>query len=133
MKWTEFLKNPINNKEPRAGVMMIILYRDIRPQPVFSLILSGQSFDPSEYGYAMTDGKVQRDGSIYLSVDMAKLKCWCEQHKILYSFDFFGETEDDPFLDGDCLQLSGDFTADAIDSFPLKHQNMYIRSHTHAK
>jgi hypothetical protein len=127
MKWSEFIENPKNSKEPQKGVMMIILQRDIRPQPVFSLLLTGQSFDPADYGYAMTDGKVQREGSVYLSSDMVKLKCWCDQYDISYSFSHAGENEYSPFLDGEYLQLCGDFTMQAIETFPLKYLFMNIR------
>ena len=127
MKWSEFIKNPQNNKEPQRGVMMIILQRDIRPQPVFSLLLSGQTFDPADYGYAMADGKVQREGSVYLSDDMLKLKCWCDQYQIKHTFNFGINAESEPFLDGEFLQLLGDFTSQAIESFPLKYYYMNIR------
>jgi len=127
MKWSEFIENPQNNKEPQRGVMMIILQRDIRPQPVFSLLLTGQNFNPSDFGYAMVDGKVQREGGTYLSEEMVKLKCWSDQYDIKHSFDFFSDDTDGPFMDGEYLQLSGDFTAAAIESFPLKYRNMFIR------
>ena len=127
MKWSEFIENPQNNKEPQKGVMMIILQRDIRPQPVFSLLLTGQSFDPADYGYAMSDGKAQREGSVYLSEDMLKLKCWCDQYDIRYSFNFSGDHEFAPFLDGEYLQLFGDFTPQAIETFPLKYYFMNLR------
>jgi len=127
MKWSEFIENPLNNKEPQRGVMMIILQRSIRPQPVFGLLLSGENFNPSDYGYAMSDGKVQREGDIYLSEDMLKLKCWCDQYDIKHSFAFFSDEVDGGFLDGEYLQLSGDFTSSAIESFPLKYRHMFIR------
>lgn len=127
MKWSEFIDHPSNNKEPHKGVMMIILQKDIRPQPVFSLILSGQSFNPADYGYAMADGKIQKDNGVYLSDDMLKLKCWCEQHEIKYSFDFFSDDVDGPFLDSEFLQLCGDFTQAAIESFPIKYKFVTIR------
>jgi len=127
MKWSEFIENPQSNKDPQSGVMMIILQRDIRPQPVFNLLYSGQNFNPSDYGYAMSDGKVQREGSVYLSEDMMKLKCWCEQYGIKHSFDFFADEIDGGFMDGEYLQMSGNFTLDAINSFPLKYHHMFIR------
>lgn len=127
MNWPEFTHSPQNHKEPQSGVMMIILQRDIRPQPVFSLLMSGQTFDPIDFGYAMIDGKAQREGSIYLSQDMYKIKCWCEQHGLTYSFDCIAKTPDSPFLDGEYLQVCGDFTNDAIESFPMHYSYMYIR------
>lgn len=127
MNWSEFIERPSNNKEPHKGVMMIILQKDIRPQPVFSLLLSGQSFNPVDYGYAMADGKVQRDNGVYLSEDMLKLKCWSDQHDVKYSFDFFSDEEDGPFLDGEYMQLKGDITTGAIESFPVKYKFLYVK------
>lgn len=130
MNWKTFLQNPETHIQECTGRMMIILQKDIRPQPVFALLVSGANFDPRDFGYMVIDDKIPREGRHYLSPEMYSIKQWCNQYNLQYSFNY-SQDETSPFLEDNCMQIVGTFTKEMINSFPVPTQHIYIVEDTH--
>jgi len=66
-----------------------------------------------------------RLGGHYLSEDMTKIKEWCEENKLEWSFNYFDEAGV-PFLEENMLGVIGELTQEIMDTFPIKYNNVEV-------
>lgn len=95
-----------------APTNVIILHKGIRPQRLFSSVMS--KTPPEVYG---------REGRWYLSKEMADVKEWCTKCNLEFSFEYFQE-KGIPFLDENMLGVVGELTEEMMADFPLRYSKV---------
>ena len=126
-RWRDLLETEQYSITPKQNaILMVILYKHIRPQPLFSLIVQNRDkVNPEEFGYVIgNDGKAKRHDGHYLSKEMESIMEWANEHNLIFSFSRHGD--EGPFLLEKMLEIHGNITKEAIESFPIPWRIMNV-------
>lgn len=124
--WEKFLSERSNILTPQKnGVLLIILYESLEPQPIYGLLSSGQEVNYDKLGYATNDdGKPIRESRFYLSKGMQKIKEWADKHGLRYRWGPGRGNE--PAQINNFVEMHGDVTQEALDEFPLEYEALQV-------
>jgi len=125
-RWRDLLETEQYSITPKDNaILMVILYKPIRPQPFFSVIVQNKAkVNPEDYGYVLENGKAVRVDGHYMSKQMLKIHEWAEEHELICSFARHGD--EGPFLDDKMLEVHGNITKECMDRFPIPWRLMNV-------
>jgi hypothetical protein len=124
--WEKFIEERNDILTPQEnGVLMIILYEPLEPQPIYGLLSTGRKVNYEALGYAVDeDGKPIRESRFYLSKNMLKIKNWCEKHGLRYRWGPGRGNE--PAQINNFIEIHGNITQECLDEFPMEYDAMQV-------